>query len=224
MIAGHCRCANDNHHRSHGGPYGSSPSDSKDGDSEGRGRGESAATTEIGPGSDECTIEQRVALLCCLRAIASNNDEQFKILMDPEFLQQRFRDLLVDDNNNKTIIRFAVFYSCNKILPECHALARNHGVAELEHQVGKLEAYVDDHDTDDDGDENEGGDDDGDCPFEVAGVSADEAQHFVLSRNQWKQLCCEEGCVGCPRHMSVFTYYNRDSVDVSSILNAMVSF
>lgn len=216
MIAGHRCCANGDHHdRSH--------SDSEDdcGSEERGGGGEAAAatTTVIGPGSDECTVEQRVALLNCLRAVANNN-KQFKILMDPEFLQQRFRDLLVEDKSKTTIIRFAAFYSCNKILPECHALARNHGVAEMERQVGKLEVYVNDDHGSDDGYESEGGDE-GDCPFEVVDVSADGAQHFVLSRNQWKQLRCEEGCIGCPLYMSVFTYYNRDSVDVNSILNGI---
>jgi len=125
-------------------------------------------------------------------------------------------------HNSPSICR--VLFSCNKVDPEIHALARNHGVAELEQQVGKLEKYKNDYV--DEADDEDGYDsEEDDVPFQVQEVVADEAQHFVLSREQWKQLRFEESCTGgCTRYMSLFTYYNRDSVDVKSILKQLYIF
>jgi len=185
-----------------------------------------AVPTRIGPGSDGCTVGQRLAFLGCLYKLSSaqNKSEDFSpLLSDPQFLQRCFRELLYDPDP-KTL-RLAVLYGCNKVQPECHALAHHQGVKELETQVGSLEVYRDDDRENDEEEDDDAASDEessvgGDCPYEVAEIDqyADEAHHFCLSPKQWKQLRDDEGCTCC-RFMSVFTFRNNDHVDVKAILD-----
>lgn len=180
-----------------------------------------AEPTEVGAGNDGCTVEQRVALLCCLYKIASKYSKQqpaFRSFADPKFLRRNFKDLIQDQDKT---LRLAILFSCNKIQTECHALARNRSVADLEKQVGKLQVYRHPSDESEDDENNSWAGSWGDCPYEVQSVEADEAEHFELSRVQWKLLRNEEGCVGCPLHLSVFTYDDKDSVDVKSVLDSI---
>lgn len=80
--------------------------------------------TLIGPGSDGCTVEQRVAFLCSLYKIAAEAGEG--LISDPKFLKKCFEDLIFDQDKTMT---FMLLYSCNKIQPECYALPRKHGLA-----------------------------------------------------------------------------------------------
>lgn len=186
-------------------------------DSDSESEGVKQEPTKIGPGSDGCTIEQRVALLCSLYKIASEESQDFDLFTDPKFLKHCFKDLLHDQDKT---ITFAVFYSCNKIMSECYALPRKHSIAEIENRVGKLEAYGR-ASQDEDGNESEEESFVDECPYQVMEIYADEAQLFVLTQAQWKVLRNEVGCIGCPLYMSVFTYHNKDSVDVKSILKSM---
>jgi len=164
--------------------------------------------TAIRPEYHGCTMDQRVAFLSCVYKMAGKSDD-FSSLANPVFLQQHFKELICDEK----VIRFAVLYSCNKISPECHALPRHHGVAEIENRVGELAVFQGYGDDDDDDSDNVGW---GECPCAVASIDADEAEHFVLTREQWKKLRNEYGCVGCTLYLSVLTFRNRDIIDVKS--------
>jgi hypothetical protein len=185
-----------------------------DSDSESEGKKE---PTKIGPpGSDGCTIEQCVALLCSLYKIGEKSQD-FGIFSDPKFLKQCFKDLVHD--KDKTI-SFAVLYSCNKIAPECYALPHKHGTVEIENRVGKLEAFRGHDSASHDEDDTES-EESFQGPCQVKHVYADEAEHFVVTLEQWKELRNEEGCTVCPLYMSVFTYRKKESVDVNSILDSI---
>jgi hypothetical protein len=87
-------------------------------------------------------------------------------------------------------------------------------VAELEEKFGKLKVYkgrfwYNDNDA---------------RPHEVEEIDdADGDGHFLMSGEQWTKLRRTFGgpCLCCENKMSVFTYYNRASVDVKSILDSL---
>lgn len=178
--------------------------------------------TKIGPGKNGCTTEQRVAFLSSMYQIAREKGKG--LFSDPKFLKKCFKDLILDQDNTMT---FLLLYSCNKIQPECYALSRKHdGVAEIEDRVGKVQIYYDEDEVEEDHDASDASDyGSGDVPFQVMDLhqDADDAQHFVLTRTQWKQLRNEEGCVGCTLYMSLLTYQNKDSVDVKDLLHSIQS-
>ena len=184
-----------------------------------------ARAIEIGPGHDGCTREQRTTLLCCLKKIAEKNrrsDKQFHLLKEPTFLEHNFKDLLCEEK----VLQLAILYSCNNVTPECHALARNFGLAELEEYVGELHEIYGDSDDESVG-ADAGGDNESETsykstgPYEVAQVDGwDEAKHFLLSVDQWDTLRGDgRDCYWRPR-MSIFTYRNVDSVNVADILES----
>lgn len=176
--------------------------------------------TLIGPGSDGCTVEQRVAFLCSLYKIAAEAGEG--LFSDPKFLKKCFEDLIYDQDKTMT---FMLLYSCNKIQPECYALPRKHGLADIE-VMGTLEQYRHDEEMQDEEEDHDASDyESSDVPFEVLELKpdADEAQHFVLSRAQWKQLRNQEGCVGCTLYMSLLTYRNMDYVNVKDLFSIRIA-
>jgi hypothetical protein len=138
-------------------------------------------------------------------------------LRDAAFLESNFKDLLVDQEKT---IKFAVLYSCNKVVSECHALAHKAGLKEIEKIVGKLQpwtGYEDDYDEDDYFNHE------GEPPYQVDQIEGwTEAEHFILTSEQWKKLRYDEGCIGCELHLTIFTYKNVDFVDVKDILENMV--
>jgi hypothetical protein len=105
-------------------------------------------------------------------------------------------------------------------------LARNCGVAELEAELGTLKVYQQHPfswygDDDDDDNRNDSGNV---RPYAVSEVDADDDEHFSLSWKQWTKLRTHAGppsCAGCGNNMSIFTYYNRTSVNVESILRSL---
>lgn len=176
--------------------------------------------TKIGMASQGCTVDQRVAFLCSLYKL-SKTSEDFRIFADPQFLQLNFKDLI----HEPKVIRVALLYGCHKLLPEALVLARNCGVAELEEKFGKLKAYeypfwYQNHEAHVDDNPNEG---ENALPSAVEEIDADGDAHFSLSGEQWTKLRRTYGGPSscCENNMSIFTYYNRTSVDVKSILGSL---
>ena len=71
----------------------------------------------------------------------AKTDENFLLLRNPEFLESNFKDLLWEGPKH---VKIAVTWNCNKIDFECHALGRNHGVADIEkNESSDEESYYD---------------------------------------------------------------------------------
>ena len=70
-------------------------------------------------------------------------------------------------------------------------------------------------------DDDEEDDDNCNVPYAVSEVDVDDAEHFSLSWKQWTKLRMHAGppsCAGCGNNMSIFTFYNRTTVNVEPIL------
>lgn len=171
------------------------------------------------------SVEQRIAFLCSFTRLGKTN-ANFALFSDAAFLEKNFKDLLYD--HDKTI-QFVVLYGCNKIPPEVHALPRCRAgvlVQELEEMVGsKLEVYKYEATDEETGEAVEY-----DTPFSWWGAGEDEAQHFVLTKEQWTAIARNETglftprCKLCGLYMSVITFRNKESVDVKDILDAVHLF
>ena len=224
----------------------------------------------VGAGNSECTIEQRVTLLCCLyrqsmkkvqnedgTKVAKVSDiddkDRFRLFANPNFLQSNFKGLLVhgkasdklassskgnnsntklardsqnatasttSSNDNRNTIKLVLLYGCHQDVVECHVLARNKGITDIQAKVGgRIAGWLDPME-DDNGDY-------GTTLDQVMELSkvADKAQHYSMTKAQWNNLRIHRGVseCACNTHncMSILTFHDRDYIDVYEIMRVV---